>query len=138
MTFMGFDGLKYLEIPSRILELSDEDAENLSFIDNKEREGYNPIDEARHYRHMQDKYGYSTTKLAEKYGGHHPQYVWKLALLDLPNEVVTRVTSNKISEGHCRHIMWVKTMRLNWLIYYFIFMASVISIVAILRHLSQS
>jgi len=30
--------------------------------------------------------------------------VWKLNLLDLPNEVVTRVTTNEITEGHCRHI----------------------------------
>ena len=40
---------------------------------------------------MQDIYECSTTKLAEKYGGQQPQYVWKLALLNLPNEVVTRV-----------------------------------------------
>jgi len=46
---------------------------------------------------MQEKYGYSTTKLAEVYSGKQPQYVWKLALLNLPNEVITQVISSEPS-----------------------------------------
>ena len=97
----------FLQSLSRILKLSDEEAENLSFIDNKEREDDNPIDEARHYKHMQDKYGkkaYSTRKLAIKYGMVHNYYVRKLNLLELPEQVVHQCTTNKLSETHCIHI----------------------------------
>ncbi len=87
---------------------SDEKTGNLSFIDNNERKDYNPIDEARRYKYMQDKYGKkecSTRNLTKKYGKSNAYYGYKLQLLELPNEiqeVLTRV--NSLTEKHCRHI----------------------------------
>lgn len=104
--YKAFDELKYLQIPARILKLSDEESESLSFIDNKERKNYNPVDEARHYRHMQEKYGedkYSTRNLAKIYGEEQSReyYARKLRLLELPDEVAHRCATNEISETHC-------------------------------------
>jgi len=59
---------------------------------------------AKHYRHMKEKYKYSTRDLSKKYGEGETYYKYKLYLLDLPSEIVTRVTNNELTETHCRHI----------------------------------
>jgi len=59
---------------------------------------------AKHYKHMKDKYDYTVRNLSERYGEGDAYYKYKLQLLELPDKVVTQVTSNQISETHCRHI----------------------------------
>ncbi len=103
--YKAFEELKYLQIPSNIRQLSDEDTFHISFIDNKERENYNPIDEARHYKHIQDIYGkdkYSTRELAKKYGNTYDYYQRKLRLLELPNDIIIKLTERSVNltESH--------------------------------------
>ena len=43
--YKAFDDFGILQIPSNIRKLTDEEAFDIAFIDNKEREDYNPIDE---------------------------------------------------------------------------------------------
>lgn len=102
--YKAFEELKYLQIPSNIRQLSDEDTFHISFIDNKERENYNPIDESRHYKKAQDDYKLSTRQLSEKYGESHMYYQRKLDLLELPETVTSMLQSNKIEETHCIYI----------------------------------
>lgn len=105
--FLSFKELNYLQIPSVIRNLTDEESFHMAFIDNQERENHNPIDEARHYKIAQDRYGYSTRDLLEKYGGdHHSFYARKLNLLDLPLEIQDKLSHqcDKITETHCIHI----------------------------------
>jgi ParB family chromosome partitioning protein len=102
--YKSFEELNILQIPSNIRKLTDEEAFHIAFIDNKERENHNPIDEARHYKKAQEDYDLSTRKLAEKYGDSREYYRIKLSLLDLPDDVTTQVVNGQLSETHCRHI----------------------------------
>ena len=51
-----------------IKELNDEDAENLAYVDNEDRDNLSPIEKAKHFAHMRDTYGYTAQKIADKYG----------------------------------------------------------------------
>ena len=102
--YKSFEKLNILQIPSNIRKLTDEEAFHIAFIDNKEREDHNPIDEARHYRKAKDEYKLTTRDLLEKYGGeHHSFYARKLNLLELPLEIQEKLSHqcDKITETHC-------------------------------------
>lgn len=79
------------------------EAFHAAFEENKARDDLNPIEEAKHYRECQ-KRGMSTMDMAGKYGGVHSEYTQKIKLLELPSQVVTRVTTGEISEFHARLI----------------------------------
>ncbi len=106
LIFEACKQLGYITIPSNIRNLSDEESFHLSFIDNDEREGYNPVDEAQHYKKAQTDFGYSTRELAQQYGNSYKYYQYKLKLLTLPKEITNQLGNpgSQLTEKHCRHI----------------------------------
>lgn len=59
-------GLK--EVPCAVKELSEEEAANIAFIDNEQRNNLSPIEVAKHYAFMRDTYDKSAQQLANEYG----------------------------------------------------------------------
>ncbi len=80
----------------------------LALIENLQREDLNPIDEAKAYRELQRKFGFSTDEIAERVGKSRPAVANALRLLELVPEVKEMLIQGQISEGHARALLGLR------------------------------
>ena len=74
------------EIRAQVWELSDVDAAEKQAIENLDREGLKPLEEAHQYRKLLDQPGYTIARVVETTGKAKNTIYGKLKLLDLPEE----------------------------------------------------
>lgn len=96
-------GLK--EIPARIVDVGDREMLELALVENLEREDLNPIEEARAYKTLQEKYGLSLKQIATLVGKSLSAIANNIRLLNLEPEVQEMVIDGLISEGHARVLL---------------------------------
>lgn len=89
-------------ITAIIQELSDEEMQTLSIIENIQREDLNPMDLARSYQSLVDELEYSREGIAKKLGKDRSTVANTLRLLELPKEIQKLVESQELSAGHAR------------------------------------
>lgn len=92
-------------IPARIFDLNDKDSAEVALIENVQREGLTPIEEAISYKKILDM-GYITQEqLARKIGKSQSAIANKKRLLNLCDEVQEALIDEKISERHARSLL---------------------------------
>ena len=96
-------GLK--EIPVIVREVSDQDSLELALIENIQREELNPIEEARAYQHLIDKFKVSQEKISEALGKSRVTITNTLRLLKLPHEIQVEMKKGRISFAHGRALL---------------------------------
>jgi ParB family chromosome partitioning protein len=97
------------EIPSIIKNVTDDGLFELSLIENIQRENLSPLEEAMAYRGLIQKFGYTQDELASKLGKNRATVANTLRLLDLPSEVQEFIAGGKITAGHARAILSVRS-----------------------------
>lgn len=91
-------GLK--EIPVRVLDVTEQQAAEIQALENLHREDVNPIDEARSFKVLMEKYGHKAEELADRVS-KSASYVHRLVrLLDLPEKVVSAIEDERITAAH--------------------------------------
>ena len=93
------------EIPVVILELDDEKTAMVALIENLQREDLSPIEEARAYAELGQRYSLTQEKIAERVGKSRSAVANALRLLELPESVLPLVESGDVSAGHARAIL---------------------------------
>ncbi|MHB8154879.1 MAG: ParB/RepB/Spo0J family partition protein [Candidatus Omnitrophota bacterium] len=96
-------GLK--EIPIIIRDVSDQDSLELALIENIQREGLNPIEEAHAYQHLMDKFQVTQEKISEVLGKARTTITNTLRLLKLPHEIQQEMKKGRISFAHGRTLL---------------------------------
>ncbi len=99
----GRAGLK--TIPALIRELDDEKIMELALIENVQRDDLSPIEEARAYDVLQNKFGYTQDKLAKRMGKSRSAIANTTRLLALPEDVQDMVQEGKLTVGHVRPML---------------------------------
>ena len=100
----GLAGLK--KIPAVVKEINTEKERlELAIIENIQREDLNSVELAKAYKSLIDTYGYTQEKLATHMGKSRSSIANTIRLLNLPNEVLDAIKSEKISEGHARTLI---------------------------------
>ena len=97
------------EIPAIVLEKDDRKAAETALIENIQREDLNPIEEALGYKALADEYGLTQEELSSKVGKSRSAVANILRLLDLPDNVLALVASKKLSAGHARTLLGLKS-----------------------------
>lgn len=92
-------------IPAIIKDFSDEEALELSIIENIQREDLNPMDEAEAYHRLFTEFKLDHNQIAEKVGKNRTTIVNLLRLLTLPQEIRNSLKSEEISTGHARALV---------------------------------
>ena len=97
-------GLK--TIPCYVIKV-DNESEMLEFalIENIQREGLNPIEEAESYLLLKEKYKLSQSQIAKKVGKGRTTITNSLRLLRLPENIKESLKSGQIQAGHARAIL---------------------------------
>jgi len=99
-------GLK--EIPVIVREVSDQDSLELALIENIQREGLNPIEEAHAYQHLMDKFKVTQEKISEVLGKARVTITNTLRLLKLPHEIQEEMKKGRISFAHGRALLEIE------------------------------
>jgi len=101
-------GLNFQEIPAIVKNVEDMDSLELSLIENIQRQELNPIEEARAYQYLIDKFNLTQDKVSEVLGKARVSVTNTLRLLKLPQEIQEEMRSNRISFGHGRALLEVE------------------------------
>ena len=98
------------EIPAYIVEVeNDAEMMEMALIENIQRENLNPIEEAEAFAVLNSKYGLSQDAVAKSVGKKRVTVTNSLRLLNLPSEIKESIKIGKISAGHGRAILMMKT-----------------------------
>lgn len=97
------------EVPALIRDdLSEEQAAQISLIENLQRENLNPVEEALGYKTLLDEYSMTQEQLAKALGKARSSIANSVGLLALPDEVKRLLADGKISTGHCKVLKGLK------------------------------
>ena len=92
-------------VPVVVRENSDREIKEISLIENLQREDLNPIEAANAMKQLMDEYRLTQEELAERIGKSRPAVTNTLRLLSLSPEVISLVSSGRLSAGHARALV---------------------------------
>lgn len=93
------------QIPVVVRSYTDREIKEISLIENLQREDLNPIEAANAMKQLMDEYHLTQEELAERIGKSRPAVTNTLRLLSLSPEVISLVSSGKLSAGHARALV---------------------------------
>ena len=96
------------QVPAIIKDLSEKEIQEISLIENLQREDLNPIEAATGMKRLMDDFGLTQEQLAERLGKSRPAIANTLRLLSLAQEVIDLVRDGKLSSGHARTLVPVE------------------------------
>ncbi len=97
------------EVPVIVMEADDKKTMELALIENLQRQDLNPVEEALGYRSLMDEYGMTQEETAGRVGKSRPAVANALRLLALTPKVLDMVRTGKLSAGHARAVLSLKT-----------------------------
>jgi len=108
--FRACKSLGHKEIPVIIKEAQDQDSLEISLIENIQRQQLNPLEEARAYQYLIDKFHVTQDKIGEVLGKARTTIANILRLLKLPAEIQDELRKNRITFGHARALLEVEDL----------------------------
>ena len=93
------------QIPAVVKEYDDRKIQEVSLIENLQREDLNPIEAAFGMKRLMDEFNLTQEFLAERLGKSRPAIANTLRLLTLSEEVIALVRDGKLSSGHARTLV---------------------------------
>jgi ParB family chromosome partitioning protein len=97
--------LGWTTIPAIVRAMNDAQTASAALIENLQREGLTPIEEAVAYQQLLELHGLTQESLAQRLGKGQSTIANKLRLLHLPNEVQNALLARKITERHARALL---------------------------------
>lgn len=95
------------EVPVRVIVADDRLTAELALVENLQREGLNPIEEAKGYRTLIEAHGLTQDEVAKSVGRSRPAVTNALRLLSLSPKVLEMVEKGELSAGHARALLTV-------------------------------
>ncbi len=103
----AFQQLKIKAIPARIVEASDASAASIGLIENLQREGLNPIEEAQGFASLLRDFDLTQETAAERVGKSRASVANALRLLSLDAEIQGYIAKDLLSVGHAKILLGV-------------------------------
>lgn len=93
------------KVPVVVKKWEEGEAFEAALVENLQREDLNPMEEAESYLRLQEEFGLSQEKIAEKVGKSRSAITNSLRLLQLDPRVRNFVVENKLTSGHARTLL---------------------------------
>lgn len=97
------------EAPIIVREASDRDVLELALIENLQREDLNPIEEARAFARLAKEFGEKQEEIAQKVGKSRAAVANSMRLLELDEQVQAWLVQDRVSVGHAKVLLSLKT-----------------------------
>jgi ParB family transcriptional regulator, chromosome partitioning protein len=101
----AFQLLKIRTIPARVVEASDASAASIGLIENLQREGLNPIEEAHGFASLVRDFDLTQETAAERVGKSRASVANSLRLLALDAEIQGFIAKSLLSVGHAKALL---------------------------------
>ncbi len=95
----------FKEVPCIVQDYSEQQSAEIAIIENIQREDLTAIEEAIAYEKLMQSHNYTQSQLATKVGKKQSTIANKLRLLNLPDNIQTKVRERSISERHARALL---------------------------------
>jgi ParB family transcriptional regulator, chromosome partitioning protein len=92
-------------VPSIVRQVSNEQAMEMTIIENLQREDLNPVEQARAFDRLGREFGLTQEQMAQRTGKERSSVANYLRLLRLPEPVQNLVETNLITFGHAKALM---------------------------------
>lgn len=101
--------LQLKEAPVIVRQVSDSDVLELALIENLQREDLNAIDEAQAYARLAQEFNLKQEEIAQKVGKSRASVANAMRLLDLSPEVQAYIITGRLTVGHAKVLLSVKS-----------------------------
>ena len=101
------------EIPAMIIEADDKKVMELALIENLQRQDLNPVEEALGYQTLMEDYGLTQEDASKRVGKSRPAVANALRLLSLSETVLDMIRTGKLTAGHARAVLSLKTQKMQ-------------------------
>ncbi len=95
------------KIPAVIKNIDDLKAFETALVENLQREGLNPMEEAKSYKRLIEEFSLSQEEAAKKVGKSRSVVANVMRLLNLDERVQIFISENKLSNGHGRALLGI-------------------------------
>lgn len=92
-------------IPAIVRQVSDEQAMEITIVENLQRADLNPMEQARAYERLMREFKLTQEQMAQRTGKDRASVANFLRLLRLPPEVQTKVEAGELTFGHARTLL---------------------------------
>lgn len=92
-------------VPAIVRQVSNEQAMEMTIVENLQREDLNAMEQARAYERLGREFGLTQEQMAQRTGKDRSSVANFMRLLKLPPEVQTMVEEDKLSFGHAKALM---------------------------------
>jgi ParB family chromosome partitioning protein len=96
------------QVPVVIKDFTEKEVLEVALVENIQRQGLNPIEEALGYQKLVDEFSLTVSEVAERVGKDRATVANTTRLLKLPQLVQEMVRDGRISAGHAKAILTVK------------------------------
>lgn len=93
------------KVPVIIKDATDEEALELTIVENLQRENLNPIEEAAAYKTLLEQFSLTHEQIAKKVGKNRATVSNSMRLLDLPRKIQDSLKKGTITIGHARPLL---------------------------------
>ena len=90
------------EVPAVIIKADNLKSLEFAIVENVQRKDLNPIEEAEGYKRLIEEFGYDQEKVSKFIGKSRSHITNSLRLLSLPDEVISLIEQEKLSQGHAK------------------------------------
>ncbi|ADR19213.1 ParB/RepB/Spo0J family partition protein [Calditerrivibrio nitroreducens] len=104
----GMAGLKKVPVIVKSVE-NDREKLELALIENLQREDLNPVEVAKAYKLLIEKYDYTQEQLAQIVGKNRSTVANSLRILNLHPKIIEALSQNLITEGHARSLIGLES-----------------------------
>jgi len=101
--------LSLTEAPAIVREATDREVLELALIENLQREGLNPIEEATAYQRLSGDFGLTQEDISKRVGKSRASVANAMRLLDLAPDVQLLLKHERISVGHAKVLLSLKS-----------------------------
>jgi len=101
------------EIPALVKEVEDRDSLELALIENIQRQELNPIEEARAFQYLLEKFQLTQDEISEVMGKARVTITNVLRLLKLPLEVQEEIKNGRLTFGHGKVLLEIEDANLQ-------------------------
>jgi ParB family chromosome partitioning protein len=105
----AFQLLKQKTIPARVVQAGDSSAATMALIENLQREGLNPIEEARGYSSLLHDFDLTQEQVSERVGKARATIANSLRLLGLDDEIQGYLGTGMLSTGHAKALLGLES-----------------------------
>lgn len=101
--------LSMKKVPVIVRSVSEQEKLELALVENVQRRNLNPIERAWGYQRLINEFNFTQEEMGKKVGQSRAAVTNSLRLLTLPEEMQKALTDGRITEGHAKVLLGVKS-----------------------------